>query len=259
MLGRHGLASGYTVEQIKQFIQSAIQLKNPGQGSRRNFAQDEAVGAPGSGHRGNAARRGRRSQDRGRAEGAGDRIGQPAARRSRLPRSPSMCLRRRLLPKSRPSCWTRCATTPSIIRSGCPISSAWSRPAAMSIPPAGNPWRQADVITARLSYFNQKEDYKLVSQNDKRDHRRRHTPRWAAPCRWAISAPPCAISSTPRAMPASNGSDGPPCASAARTSSLSACRWNSRRYTIEYQGEDKDDIAAESRWAIMARSSWIGT
>lgn len=28
-------------------------------------------------------------------------------------------------------------------------------------------WRQYDVITARLSYFNQKEDYKLLSQNDR--------------------------------------------------------------------------------------------
>ena len=28
-------------------------------------------------------------------------------------------------------------------------------------------WRLMDILTARLSYFNQKEDYKLVSQNDK--------------------------------------------------------------------------------------------
>jgi hypothetical protein len=28
-------------------------------------------------------------------------------------------------------------------------------------------WRQADLLTARLSYFNQKEDYKLVSQSDR--------------------------------------------------------------------------------------------
>jgi len=28
-------------------------------------------------------------------------------------------------------------------------------------------WRHMDTITARLSYFNQKEDYKLVSQNDR--------------------------------------------------------------------------------------------
>jgi|HubBroStandDraft_1064217.scaffolds.fasta_scaffold03280_2 hypothetical protein len=28
-------------------------------------------------------------------------------------------------------------------------------------------WRLADTLTARLSYFNQKEDYKLISQNDK--------------------------------------------------------------------------------------------
>jgi hypothetical protein len=28
-------------------------------------------------------------------------------------------------------------------------------------------WRPTDIITARLSYFNQKEDYKLISQNDR--------------------------------------------------------------------------------------------
>jgi len=28
-------------------------------------------------------------------------------------------------------------------------------------------WRQADIIAARLTYYNQKEDYKLVSRNDK--------------------------------------------------------------------------------------------
>lgn len=28
-------------------------------------------------------------------------------------------------------------------------------------------WRQADILTARLSYFNQREDYKLVSQGDR--------------------------------------------------------------------------------------------
>jgi hypothetical protein len=28
-------------------------------------------------------------------------------------------------------------------------------------------WRLSDTLTARLSYFNQKEDYKLVSQNDR--------------------------------------------------------------------------------------------
>jgi hypothetical protein len=31
-------------------------------------------------------------------------------------------------------------------------------------------WRAMDVVTARLSYFNQKEDYKLVSLNDKVDN-----------------------------------------------------------------------------------------
>ena len=30
-----------------------------------------------------------------------------------------------------------------------------------------NSWSQADVIAARLTYYNQKEDYKLVSRNDK--------------------------------------------------------------------------------------------
>jgi hypothetical protein len=30
-----------------------------------------------------------------------------------------------------------------------------------------NSWRPTDIISARLSYFNQKEDYKLISQNDR--------------------------------------------------------------------------------------------
>ena len=116
---------------------------------------------------------------------------------SRRPPSPSMCPRRRPRRKIKPSCSTRCGITRSIIRTCCPISFAWSKPAAMSTPPAGSLGGYADVITARLSYFNQKEDYKLVSLNDKVVTDAAIL-RWAAPCPWATSAPPCATSSTPQ-------------------------------------------------------------
>jgi hypothetical protein len=107
--------SGYTVQQIKQFITSAIQLKNPDKevaetlrkmklSERLDLDTVEALQGQGAGPKTVAVLK----------ELATESASLPEARRP-LP-SPFMFLRRRPRPKSRRSCWTRCGTTPSTIR-----------------------------------------------------------------------------------------------------------------------------------------------
>lgn len=158
--------SGYTVQQIKQFIQSAIQLKNPDKevaATLRNMHLSEHLDLD--------------TVEALQNEGAGPKtvavlkemanssasLPQPAAAAPKpsyvQPPPPSSEDLAKLLDQVRDYAVNYTKRLPDFI---------CLEQTRRYVDTTGHEsWRQMDTLTARLSYFNQKEDYKLVSQNDK--------------------------------------------------------------------------------------------
>jgi hypothetical protein len=159
-------ASGYTVQQIKQFIQSAIQLKNPDKevaetlrkmklSERLDLDTVEALQGQGAGPKTVAVLKELAS------ESAALPVALPPAPKPVYvpPPPPSSEDQAKLLDEVRDYAVNYIKRLPDFI--------CLEQTRRYVDTTGKDAWRQQDVITARLSYFNQKEDYKLISQNDK--------------------------------------------------------------------------------------------
>jgi len=158
--------SGYTVEQIKQFIQSAIQLKNPDKevaetlrkmklAERLDLDTVEALQGEGAGPKTVAVLKALATES----------ASLPAARPPAPPPvyvpppPPSSEEQSKLLDEVRDYAVNYTHRLPDFI--------CLEQTRRYVDTTGKESWRLSDVLTARLSYFNQKEDYKLISQNDK--------------------------------------------------------------------------------------------
>ena len=159
-------ASGYTVAQIKQFITSAIQLKNPDKdvaemlrkmklSERLDLDTVEALQNEGAGPKTVAVLKALAT------ESASLPVAQPPVPKPPpvLPPPPSSEEQAKLLDEVRDYAVNYTKRLPDFI--------CLEQTRRYVDTTGRDSWRQLDVLTARLSYFNQKEDYKLVSQNDK--------------------------------------------------------------------------------------------
>jgi hypothetical protein len=159
-------ASGYTVEQIKQFIQSAIQLKNPDKevaetlrkmklSERLDLDTVETLQGQGAGPKTVAVLKALAT------ESASLPVAQPPAPPPVYvpPPPPSSEEQAKLLDEVRDYAINYTHRLPDFI--------CLEQTRRYVDTTGRESWRHMDTITARLSYFNQKEDYKLVSQNDR--------------------------------------------------------------------------------------------
>jgi hypothetical protein len=158
--------SGYTVEQIKSFIQSAIQLKNPDKevaetlrkmklGERLDLDTVETLQGEGAGPKTVAV------------------LKEMATESAKLPDSKPPAPKPAYVPPPSPSSEEQAKLLDEV--KDYAINYTHRLPDFICLEQTRryvdttgrDAWRLGDIITARLSYFNQKEDYKLVSQNDK--------------------------------------------------------------------------------------------
>ncbi|MGC9946412.1 MAG: hypothetical protein ABSF64_08595 [Bryobacteraceae bacterium] len=159
-------AAGYTVEQVKQFVQSAVQLKNPDKdvaetlrkmklSERLDLDTVEALQRQGAGPKTVAVLK----------ELATESSALPAALPPApkpevvLPAPPSSEEQAKLLDEVKDYAINYSHRLPDFI--------CLEQTRRYVDTTGREAWRLADIISARLSYFNQKEDYKLVSQNDR--------------------------------------------------------------------------------------------
>ena len=157
---------GYTVEQIKQFITSAIQLKNPDNevaktlrkmtlSERLDLDTVEALQGEGAGPKTVAVLK----------ELAAESESLPRRRRPLRspsyvpPPPPSSEEQAKLLDEVRDYAVNYTHRLPDFI--------CLEQTRRYVDTTGRDSWRPTDIIAARLSYFNQKEDYKLISQNDR--------------------------------------------------------------------------------------------
>ncbi len=233
-------ASGYTVEQIKQFIQSAIQLKNPDKevaetlrkmklSERLDLDTVETLQGEGAGPKTVAVLKAMAT------ESASLPGAQPPAPKPVYvpPPPPSSEEQAKLLDEVKDYAVNYTKRLPDFI--------CLEQTRRYGDTTGREAWRLQDILTARLSYFNQKEDYKLVSQND-----RVITNESYASVGGALSMGDFGTSMRDIFDPASHAT-------------FAWERWtrlrNRRthvftyripleftRYTIEYQGESKDDV-----------------
>jgi hypothetical protein len=157
--------AGYTVEQIKSFIESAIQLKNPDKEvaqtlrqmrltERLDLATVETLQGEGAGPKTVAALK----------ELAAGSAGLPQAKPPAPPPvyvpppPPSSEEQAQLLSGVKEYALNYSRTLPDFI--------CLEQTRRYVDTTGRDAWRATDVITARLTYFDQKEDYKLVSMND---------------------------------------------------------------------------------------------
>src|ERR1035438_2432212 len=158
-------ASGYTVEQIKQFVQSAVQLKNPDKevaetlrkmklAERLDLATVEALQGQGAGPRTVAVLKALATESAALPES------QPPAPKPVYvpPPPPSSEEQAKLLDEVRDYAINYLHTLPDFI--------CLEQTRRYVDTTGRESWRFLDVITARLSYFNQHEDYKLVSHQN---------------------------------------------------------------------------------------------
>jgi hypothetical protein len=158
--------SGYTVEQIKQFIQSAIQLKNPDKevaetlrkmklSERLDLDTVETLQGEGAGPKTIAVLKELAT------ESASLPVAKPPAPKPApvLPPPPSSEEQAKLIAEVRDYAINYSKRLPDFI--------CLEQTRRYVDTTGREAWRQADVLTAKLSYFNQKEDYKLLSQNDR--------------------------------------------------------------------------------------------
>jgi len=159
-------ASGYTVEQIKSFIQSAIQLKNPDKevaetlrkmklSERLNLDTVEALQGEGAGPKTVAVLKQLATESATLPEAK-----PPAPKPMYVPPPPpSSEEQAKLLDEVRDYAVNYTHRLPDFI--------CLEQTRRYVDTTGRDSWRQADILTAKLSYFNQREDYKLISQNDR--------------------------------------------------------------------------------------------
>jgi hypothetical protein len=155
----------FTVEQIKSFIRSAIQLKNPDKevaqtlrtmkmSERLDLDTVETLQGEGAGPRTVAA-----LKELATASASLGQAKPQAPKPVYVPPPPSSEEQAKLLSEVKEYGINYTKTLPDFI--------CLEQTRRYVDTTGKDSWRAADVITARLSYFNQKEDYKLVSLNDK--------------------------------------------------------------------------------------------
>ena len=159
-------ASGYTVQQIKSFIQSAIQLKNPDKevaetlrkmklSERLDLDTVEALQGQGAGPKTVAVLKQLATESESLSQAT-----PPAPKPVYVPPPPpSSEEQAKLLDEVRDYAVNYTHKLPDFI--------CLEQTRRYVDTTGRDSWRPTDVITARLSYFNQKEDYKLMSQNDR--------------------------------------------------------------------------------------------
>jgi len=159
-------ASGSTVDQIKQFVQSAIKLKNPDKevaetlrkmklSERLDLDTVEALQSQGAGPKTVLALKELAAESASLPQAA-----PPAPPPVYVPPPPpSSEEQAKLLDEVRDYAINYSHRLPDFI--------CLEQTRRYVDTTGREAWRQADIITARLTYFNQKEDYKLVSQSDK--------------------------------------------------------------------------------------------
>ena len=159
-------ASGYTVAQIKQFIESAIQLKNPDQevaktlrkmklAERLDLDTVESLQGQGAGPKTVAALKELATE----SESLPQATPPPPPPVYVPPPPPSSEEQAKLLGEVKDYAINYTHRLPDFI--------CLEQTRRYVDTTGREAWRLVDILTARLSYFNQKEDYKLVSQNDK--------------------------------------------------------------------------------------------
>jgi hypothetical protein len=159
-------ASGYTVQQIKQFIQSAIQLKNPDNevaktlrkmklSERLDLDTVEALQGQGAGPKTVAVLKELATESESLQKAA-----PPAPKPVYVPPPPpSSEEQAKLLDEVRDYAVNYTHRLPDFI--------CLEQTRRYVDTTGRDSWRPTDIISARLSYFNQREDYKLISQNDR--------------------------------------------------------------------------------------------
>jgi hypothetical protein len=159
-------ASGYTVAQIKQFISSAIQLKNPDAdvaktlrkmtlSERLDLDTVEALQSQGAGPKTVAALKALATE----SEKLPQATPPPPPPVYVPPPPPSSEEQAKLLDEVKQYAINYTQNLPDFI--------CLEQTRRYVDTTGRDAWRMMDILTARLSYFNQKEDYKLVSRNDK--------------------------------------------------------------------------------------------
>jgi hypothetical protein len=157
-------APGYTLQQTKSFIHSAIQLKNPAKevaetlhkmklSEHQDLATVEGLQGPGAGPKTGAVLKELAT------ESAALQEAQPPAPKPVYvpPRPPSSEQQAMLLDEVRHYAVNYTHRLPDFI--------CLEQTRRYVDANGREAWRLVDVLTARLSYFNQKEDYKLLSKN----------------------------------------------------------------------------------------------
>jgi hypothetical protein len=159
-------ASGYTVQQIKQFIQSAIRQKNQDKevaetlrkmklAERLDLDTVEALQDLGAGPKTVAVLKELASESASLPQAA-----PPAPKPAYVPPPPpSSEEQAKLLAEVRDYAVNYTGRLPDFI--------CLEQTRRYVDTTGRDSWRSTDIITARLSYFNQREDYKLISQNDR--------------------------------------------------------------------------------------------
>ena len=233
-------ASGYTVEQIKSFIQSAIQLKNPDKevaetlrkmklSERLNLDTVEALQGEGAGPKTVAVLKQLATESATLPEAK-----PPAPKPMYVPPPPpSSEEQAKLLDEVRDYAVNYTHRLPDFI--------CLEQTRRYVDTTGRDSWRQADILTAKLSYFNQREDYKLISQNDRVVTEETYTSVGGA-----LSMGDFGTTMRDIFDPASQATF-----AWERWTTLRARRTHVfsyrvplefTRYTIEYQGKEKDDV-----------------
>jgi hypothetical protein len=158
--------AGYTVEQIKSFIRSAIQLKNPDKEVAQTLRTMKM-----------AERLDLDTVETLQGEGAGPRtvaaLKELATESASLGQAKPPAPKPVYVPPPPPSSEAQAALLAEVKEYG--INYTKTLPDFICLEQTRryvdttgkDSWRPTDIISARLSYFNQKEDYKLVSLNDR--------------------------------------------------------------------------------------------
>lgn len=233
-------AAGYTVEQVKQFVQSAIQLKNPDKevaetlrkmhlSERLDLDTVETLQGEGAGPKTVAVLKTLAT------ESASLPVAQPPAPKPAYvpPPPPSSEEQAKLLDEVRDYAVNYTKRLPDFI--------CLEQTRRYVDTTGRDAWHLADTITAKLSYFNQREDYKLISQSDKVITDTSYTSVGGA-----ISTGDFGTTMRDIFDPASHATF-----AWERWTTLRGRRTHVfsfrvplefTRYTIEYQGESKDDV-----------------
>ncbi len=158
-------ATGYTVAQIKQFIQSAIQLKNPDKEVAETLRRMKL-----------AERLDLDTVEALQGEGAGPKtvavLKQLATESETLPSAGPPPPKTVYVPPPPPSSEEQAALLAEV--KDYAVNYTHTLPDFICLEQTRryidttgrDAWRLQDILSARLTYFNQKEDYKLVSLND---------------------------------------------------------------------------------------------